>query len=125
MVRTLHGDFTIVRKVSEVLESMKADYIELTGQPFDMANPGERMATDVIEPGVPHTRLVLAGLASDREVLLYELGGFASFREVLVVIHGSGGGAWSASLDDRSVDSVTGLNTAIQQGKYRMWPASD
>jgi hypothetical protein len=123
--QTLHSNFTTVRKVSQVSEATKADYIDLTGQQFDMANPGERMATDVIEPGIPNTRLVLAGQAGDREVLIYESGGFVSFLNVIVAIHGTGGGAWSASLDDWSVDSISGLNAAIQQGKYKLWKAPE
>jgi hypothetical protein len=119
--QTLQSNLTVVRSTGQVPEAVKEDYSDLTGEQFDMANPGEPMNDDVIEPGIPNRRLVLVGLGSDRDVLVYQNGGFVSTLNVIVVIHGVWGGAWGARFEDYSIDNVSGLNAAIHESKFTTW----
>lgn len=119
--QTLQNNLTTVRSVGQVPESVKEDYLDLTGEQFDMANPGMPMNGDVIQPGIPNRRLVFVGLGSDRDVLVYEKGGFVTTLNVIVVIHGAGGGAWAAMLEDYQIDSISRLDAAIQRSKFTVW----
>ena len=114
----LRSDLSVVRRVGQVPEPVKEDYLDLTGERFDMADPGMQMNADVIEPGIPNSRLVFVGLGSDRDVLVYQHGGFVSTLNVIVVVHGASGGAWAAGLEDYSIDSISRLHAAIQNNQF-------
>jgi len=118
--RTLQSDFLIIRTVQRVPSKVRQDYSKLTGESFDMQNPGGLMTADVIVPGVPNRRLVLVGLGRDCEVLIYEKGGIADSLNVLAVVHGIAGGAWGAQLP-YDIHTISDVHEAVLNNRYSTW----
>jgi hypothetical protein len=114
----LGSPFVIVRRVRQVPPALKQSFTNFTGLPFDMNDPGERIGTEFIIPGVPSRRLVFAAVGDNSAVLVYEQGGYATTLNATVFSYVNGG-AWRAILDNRSVDSVSALKTAIGNGRFR------
>jgi hypothetical protein len=83
-----------------------------------MNDPGERIGTDFIIPGIPARRLVFAAVGHSSAVLVYEQGGYATTLNATVFSYVNGG-AWRAILDNRSVDNVSALKTAVGNGRFR------
>jgi hypothetical protein len=114
----LGSQFVVVRKARQVPPALKQSFTNFTGLPFDMNDPGERLGTDFVIPGVPSRRLVFAAVGDNSAVLVYEQGGYSTMLNAIVFSYVNGG-AWRALLDYRSVDDVTALRTAVGNGRFR------
>jgi hypothetical protein len=115
----LGSQFVVVRKVGQLPPSLKQSFINFTGLPFDMGDPGGRISTDFVIPGVSSRRLVFAGLADNCAVLVYEQGGFATTLNATVFSYVNGE-AWRAILLNRPVDDVLALKAAAGDGRFRI-----
>jgi hypothetical protein len=114
----LGSQFVVVRKARQVPPALKQSFTNFTGLPFDMNDPGERISTDFIIPGVPSRRLVFAAVGDNSAVLVYEQGGYATMLNAIVFSYVNGG-AWRAILDNRSVSDVSTLKTTVGSGRFR------
>ena len=114
----LGSQVVVVRKVRQVPTALKQSFTNFTGLPFDMNDPGERIGTDFIIPGVPSRRLVFAAVGDNSAVLVYEQGGYANMLNATVFSYVNDG-AWRAILKDHSVDSVLALKAAVDNGRFR------
>jgi hypothetical protein len=114
----LGSQFVVVRRVRQVPPALKQSFTNFTGLPFDMNDPGERIGTDYIIPGLPSRRLVFAALGDNSAVLVYEQGGYATTLNATVFSYVNGG-AWRAILENTSVDNVSALKTAVEDGRFR------
>jgi hypothetical protein len=115
----LGSQFVVVRKVKQVPPALKQSFTNFTGRPFDMNDPGERIGTDFIVPGVPSRRLVFAAIGDKSGVLVYEQGGYATTLNAAVFSYVDGG-AWRAILLDRPVDNIPALKTAVVKERFRI-----
>jgi len=113
----LGSHFVVVRRVRQVPPTLKQSFINFTGLPFDLNDPGERIGTDFVVPGVPSRRLVFAAVGDNSAVLVYEQGGYATTLNAAVFSYANGG-AWWAILDNRTVDSVSALKTTVGNGQF-------
>lgn len=98
--------------------ALKQSFTNFTGLPFDMNDPGERIGTDFIIPGVPSRRLVFAAVGDNSAVVVYEQGGYATTLNAIVFSYVNGR-AWRATLANRLVDDVPTLKTAVGNGQFR------
>jgi hypothetical protein len=114
----LESQFVVVRRVRQVPPALKQSLTNFTGLPFDLNDPGERIGTDFIIPGVPSRRLVFAAVGGNSAVLVYEQGGYATTLNAAVFSYVNGR-AWRAILNNRSVDNVSALKTAVGNGEFR------
>ena len=114
----LGSQFVVLRKVRQVPPALKQSFTNFTGLPFDMNDPGERIGTDFIIPGVPSRRLVFAAVGDNSAVLVYQQGGYATMLNAAVFSYVNDG-AWRAILNDHSVDSVLALKAAVGNGRFR------
>ena len=114
----LGSQFVVVRKARQVPPALKQSFTNFTGLPFDMNDPGERIGTDFIIPGVPSRRLVFAAVGDNSAVLVYEQGGYGTMLNAIVFSYVNGR-AWRATLDYRSVDDVSALRTVVGSGQFR------
>jgi hypothetical protein len=98
--RLLSGNCTTINTAGELPETIKSAFATITrDKPFSLADPGSRFnATDVIEPGLPRRRLVLAGRCENRWFIEYEHGGIGMSTALMVLRVNS----------DRSVSLVWG-----------------
>jgi len=78
-----------------------------------MNDPGEPISTDSILPGVPSRRLVFAAVGDNSAALVYEQGGSPDTLNATVFSYANDRGAWAAISDDRSIDRVSALKTAV------------
>jgi hypothetical protein len=117
----LGSQFVVVRRVRQVPSVLKQSFTNFTDLPFDMNDPGERIGTDFIVPGVPSRRLVFVGVGDNIALVVYDQGGYATTRNAVVFSYVNGGGAWGALLNDRSVDDVSALRMAIAHGRFHTW----
>jgi hypothetical protein len=115
----LESQFVVLRKVGQVPPALKQSFTNFTGLPFDLNDPGERIGTDFVIPGVTSRRLVFAALGDNSAVLVYEQGGYATVLNVTVFSYVNGG-AWRAILLNRPVDDVPALKLAIGNGRFRI-----
>lgn len=134
------GEFRIVSKIQEipavvkdsfinfvdwgaegrfaVLEqSKKAEALKTYHLSLDMADPGQRMNQDFIEPGVPNRRLVLCGYSESAAIVLYEQGGYVETKRLVVFKFGQNPGAWQAVLRDETA-SLVEIKTDLHQRLY-------
>jgi hypothetical protein len=93
----------------------------LTGNKFEMVNPGHARSTDMIIPGLPNKELVFVGLADQSAVLIFLRGGLADTINLAVFSHKGNGGMWGARIDDYSVHDISGLRDALQKGRFEAW----
>jgi hypothetical protein len=105
--------------VGQVPPILKQSFTNFTGLPFDMNDPGGRIGTDFVIPGVSSRRLVFAALGGNSAVLVYEQGGFATTLNATVFSYVDGG-AWRAILLNRPVDNLPALKTAVGNGRFRI-----
>ncbi len=119
--RLLGSQLQVVRRVDQVPPALRQSFSNLANVSFEMVNPGRPMSTDYIIPGVPSRRLVFAGIGKDVAVLVYEQGGYADTLNAAVFSYITGGGAWIATLNGRSVNDLPTLNTAVKNGQFRTW----
>ena len=115
----LGSQFLVVRRVRQVPPALKQSFTNFTGLPFDMNDPGERLGTDFIVPGIPSRRLVFAGVSNNSAVLVYEQGGYATTLNAVIFSYADSGGAWRAILYDRSIDNVLTVKSAVGNGRFR------
>jgi hypothetical protein len=115
----LGSQFVVVRKAGQVPPALKQSFTNFTGLPFDMNDPGGRIGTDFVIPGVSSRRLVFAAIADNCAVLVYEQGGYATTLNAAVFSYVNGG-AWRAILLKRPVDNVPALKIAIGNGRFRI-----
>jgi hypothetical protein len=99
--------------------ALKQSFTNFTKLPFDMSDPGGRIGTDHVIPGVTSRRLVFAALADNCAVLVYEQGGFATMLNATVFSYVNGG-AWRAILLNRPVDDVPALKLAVGDRRFRI-----
>jgi hypothetical protein len=117
-VQSLLGSHFVVVRRRQVPPTLKQSFINFTGLPFDLNDPGERLGTDFVVPGVPSRRLVFAAVGDNSAVLVYEQGGYATTLNAAVFSYATDG-AWLAILGNRLVDSVLALKTAVGNGQFR------
>jgi hypothetical protein len=114
--------FRVIQRVREVPEVIKQSFVNITGQPFDLAEPGEEISSDMIIPGRSTRRLVFLGVSSDSAVLFFEQGGFAGTFNTVVFWFGDGGRDWGATLSEGPIPKdIPSLKDAVQKGKFRPW----
>ena len=112
--------FQIVRRTRGVPLAVQLSFTNLTGFPFEMADPGKNMLHDVIVPGLPARRLVFAGLSDDSVFLVYEQGGYVDTLNAVFFWFEQGGRNWGTTLTV-SVNDVASLRAAIVAGNHRPW----
>ena len=117
----LRADFTEFHTVEEIPRTVRLDYTALTGNKFEMVNPGHARSTDAIIPGLPNKELVFVGLADQSAVLIFRRGGIGDTINVAVFLHKGNGGMWGARIGDYSVHDIFGLRDALQKGKFEAW----
>ena len=117
----LRANFTVFHTVEEIPRAVRLDYTALTGNKFEMVDPGHARSTDAIIPGLPNKELVFVGLADQSAVLIFRRGGIADTINVVVFSHKGNGGMWGARIDDYSVRDISGLRDALQKGKFEAW----
>jgi len=114
--------FRVIRRVKEVPEAIKISFSNITGQPFDLAEPGEVISSDMIIPGKSSRRLVFLGVSSDSAVLFFEQGGFVDTFNTVVFWFGNGGHDWGATLYQGPIPKdILSLKDAVQKGNFRPW----
>jgi hypothetical protein len=114
--------FSIVRRVSQVPISITESFSNFTQRPFDLANPGEQISSDEIEPGKSSRRLVFLGLSKDSAVLVYEQGGYVDTCAAVVFWFEDGGRDWGATLDNGPIPTdISSLKAMVQKGQFRTW----
>jgi len=117
----LRADFIEFHTVEEIPRTVKLDYTALTGNKFEMVNPGHARSTDVIIPGLPNKELVFVGLADQSAVLIFRRGGLADTINLAVFSHKGNGGMWGVRIDDYSVHDMSRLRDALQNGRFEAW----
>jgi hypothetical protein len=117
----LRSDFTEFHTIQEIPRSVKLDYTALTGNKFEMVNPGYARSTDMIIPGLTNKELVFVGLADQSAVLIFRRGGLADTINLAVLSHKGNGGMWGVRIDDYSVHDISGLRDALQKGRFEGW----
>jgi hypothetical protein len=119
----LDGNFTVISSTDALPQSIKNALATITGdKPFALANPGSKyQVTDVIdEPGLPHRRLIFAGVCKDRWFIHYEHGGIGVSDAVLVLNANPDGSVrfvWGGSGFYRAAN-MNDLRAAITSGKF-------
>jgi hypothetical protein len=119
----LDGNFMILNSIDELPPSIKNAFATITGdKPFALANPGSKyQVTDVIdEPGLPHRRLIFAGVCKDRWFIHYEHGGIGVSYAVLVLnanLDSSVRFVWGGAGFHRAAN-MNDLRAAISSGKF-------
>lgn len=85
--KLLAEHFTEVRDAAAFPASCRRGFAALARtHDFELANPGQPyQATDVVSRRLPWRRLFIGGASSDRCVVFYEIGGFATHRAVVVL----------------------------------------
>lgn len=87
--KLLAEKFVQVHDVAAFPASCKRGFATLSHTPdFELANPGQPyQATDVIGrgPRLPWRQLLIGGVSSDRCIVFYVIGGFASYRAAVVL----------------------------------------
>jgi hypothetical protein len=123
VVKVLGADkFCLFRRVSQVPAAVKDSFSNFTGLPFDLADPGEEISSDLIIPGKSSRRLVFWGLGDDSAVLLYEQGGYVGVSNAVVFRFEEGGRGWGATLDHGPIPKdISSFKAAIQQGNFHTW----
>ena len=116
------ADFSVVTDLrylsSDVKESFcNVEHCEYEGVRFDMVNPGDRMSTDYILPGVPNKRLVFAAVNQESAIVVYERGGYANFLRAMILDF-KDGSAWNTTLNSHSIRNLRDLRTALAQEHY-------
>lgn len=118
--------FRVVRRINEVPLVVRQSFSNFAQNPFDLANPGEEISSDVLIPGKSSRRLVFLAISEDSAVLFYEQGGFADWFNVVVFWFDGGGRGWGATLERGPIPhDVSSLKAAIQSGNFRPWKGSD
>jgi hypothetical protein len=115
-------DFTVVTDLRYLPSQVKKSFCNVEDcnyhdTKFDMVNPGERMSTDYILPGVPNKRLVFAGLNNDCAIIVYELGGYVPFLRA-AILDFRDGQAWDTTLNSYSIKNLTDLRVQLSQKEY-------
>jgi len=83
-----------------------------------MADPGQRMNEDVLEPGVPNRRLVLCAFSDTSALVLYEQGGYVGTERLVIFRFGQNPGSWEAVLKDYETKSLDGIRDAWHRRRY-------
>lgn len=122
--RSLLSDFKFTKRIEEFPDAVKSDFAQLTGEPFAMVNPGQEMSTDDILPGVPNKRLKFLGLGDKTEILVFEQGGYVDTTQAILVSHELGA-AWTAQIEGHSINDLSGLQIAVQEGQFKTWKRKD
>jgi hypothetical protein len=119
----LDGNFVIINSTDALPPSIKNALATVTrDEPFALANPGSKyQETDVIdEPGLPHRRLIFAGVCKDRWFIHYEHGGIGISDAVMVLNANPDSSArflWGGKGFYRAAN-MNDLRTAISSGKF-------
>lgn len=117
----LKSDLQIVRTVPEVPAKVKDGFSSVLHEPFQMANPGQKIGTDMLERGVPNERLVFAGYTNHIVVLVFDVGGFVTTRNVFVLDRQDDGGVFGATLKGYPVNDTSSLIDDIRAGQFTIW----
>jgi hypothetical protein len=118
--------FRVIKRVEEVPAVIKTSFSNITGQPFDLAEPGEQRSSDMIIPGKSSRRLVFLGVSSDSAVLFFEQGGFVGTFNTVVFWFGDGGRDWGGTLYEGPIPKdIPSLKDAVQKGKFRPWERNE
>jgi hypothetical protein len=114
--------FNLVRHVRSVPSAVKQSFINWTGAPLDMADPGEPIGTDVIyRGGPPQRRLVFAALGDHCAILVYEQGGRGTALRAMAFSFQQAGEIWSAILNNPKPQDIGALRSAISEGRFQKW----
>jgi hypothetical protein len=114
--------FRVIRRTSQVPQVVKESFSNFTHLPYDLADPGEEISSDMILSGKSSRRLVFLGVSGDSAVLFYEQGGFAGAFNVVVFWFGSGGHGWGATLEHGPVPKdIPTFRAAVKNGRFHAW----
>lgn len=118
--------FRVIRRVNEVPPVVMKSFTNFSQSPFDLANPGEEISTDLLIPGKSSRRLVFLAISDDSAVLFYEQGSFANTFNAVVLWFGDGGHGWGGTLERGPIPhSLSSLKEAIQRGNFHPWKGSE
>jgi hypothetical protein len=113
-------NFRVVRRVRQVPLPVGESFANFSSLPFDLADPGDEISTDLMIPGKSSRRLDFLGLSHDSAVLVYEQGGFVDSCNVIIFWHGNDGRAWAAKVDCRA-KNIASLRNAIIKRHFAIW----
>ncbi len=114
--------FHVFRRVRQVPIAVKESFSNFTDLPFNLADPGEEISSDVMIPGKSSRRLVFLGLSGDSVVLFYEQGGFAGAYNCVVFWFEDGGRDWGANLERGPIPKdVSSLRAAVLHRNFHTW----
>jgi len=113
-------NFRVVRRVRQVPLPVRESFANFSSLPFDLADPGDEISTDLMIPGKSSRRLVFLGLSHDSAVLVYEQGGFVDSCNAVVFWYGDGGRGWATRLNRRPRD-ISSLKAVVQKGMFDIW----
>lgn len=114
--------FRVIRRIGEIPPVVKESFSNFTKLPFDLADPGEEISTDMIIPGKSSRRLVFLGLSDDSAVLFYEQGGYIDSFNTVIFWFGNGGRGWGATLERAPIpQDISTFRAAVQSGKFHAW----
>lgn len=88
--------FRFVHHVRQIPSAIKQSFVNTTGLPFDMNNPGDRLSGDLIVAGVPSRQLLFSGTGQDTAFVVWKQGGFGDTFHVVVFSFAGKGGQWKA-----------------------------
>jgi hypothetical protein len=112
--------FKMIWRVRQVPLAIKQSFSNLTGIPFDLADPGERLGSDDLADGGYPRCLAFVGLSDNLAVLVYQQGGFVSTDIAVVFSFVDNGHAWAASFAYR-IRNIADLRALIRTGKFEVW----
>jgi len=118
----VNADFKVVTDLRYVPSAVKDSFCNIEqcnymGVKFDMVNPGDTMSTDYIIERVPNKRLVFAALNKESAIVVYERGGFLTFRRA-TILDFRDGSAWASTLNNPNVRNMRDLRAALAEEKY-------
>lgn len=118
--------FRVIRRVNEIPPVVRQSFANFSRLPFDLANPGDEISSDVSIPGKSSRRLVFVAISDDSAVLFYQQGGFVGTFNAVVLWFGGGGRGWGGTLvRGPTPHDLSSLKAAIQSGNFHPWKGSE
>jgi hypothetical protein len=113
--------FRIFRRARQVPTAVRDSFTNFTNFPFDLADPGEEISSDLMIPGKSSRRLIFLGLSGDSAVLCFEQGGLVGSVQCVFFWFEEGGRDQRAYLDRGPIPSdIPSLRAAIRKRNFQM-----
>jgi len=113
--------FRIFRRARQVPTAVRDSFTNFTNFPFDLADPGAEISSDLIIPGKSSRRLIFLGLSGDSAVLCFEQGGFVGSVQCVFFWFEEGGRDQRAYWNRGPIpNDIPSLRAAIRKGNFRM-----